>query len=91
MMIHFGALLASEDPTITHHWLLPETAEIIYGGLASVIVIGALVQILPPEAGTNGRPDQLIQWLAFAGIVLTAVNMFGGFAVTRRMLAMFRK
>ena len=46
---------------------------------------------LPPEAGTNGRPDQLIQWLAFAGIVLTAVNMFGGFAVTRRMLDMFRK
>ena len=54
-------------------------------------MIGALVQVLPPEAGTNGRPDQLIQWLAFAGIVLTAINMFGGFAVTRRMLAMFRK
>ena len=30
-------------------------------------------------------------WLAFAALVLTAVNMFGGFAVTRRMLAMFRK
>jgi NAD(P) transhydrogenase subunit alpha len=29
--------------------------------------------------------------LAFAGIVLTAINMFGGFAVTHRMLAMFRK
>jgi sulfate transport system permease protein len=28
---------------------------------------------------------------AVAGIALTAVNMFGGFAVTRRMLAMFRK
>ena len=26
-----------------------------------------------------------------AGIALTAINMFGGFAVTRRMLAMFRK
>jgi NAD/NADP transhydrogenase alpha subunit len=30
-------------------------------------------------------------WLAFAALVLTAINMFGGFAVTRRMLAMFRK
>jgi NAD(P) transhydrogenase subunit alpha len=39
----------------------------------------------------NGRPDGLILWLAFAAIVLTAINMFGGFAVTRRMLAMFRK
>lgn len=27
----------------SHHWLLPETAEIIYGGLASVIIIGLLV------------------------------------------------
>ena len=63
----------------------------VTNAISSIIVIGALVQILPPEAGTNGRPDQLIQWLAFAGIVLTAINMFGGFAVTRRMLAMFRK
>ena len=63
----------------------------VTNAISSIIVIGALVQILPPEVGTNGRPDQLIQWLAFAGIVLTAVNMFGGFAVTRRMLDMFRK
>ena len=63
----------------------------VTNAISSIIVIGALVQILPPEAGTNGRPDALIQWLAFAGIVLTAINMFGGFAVTRRMLDMFRK
>jgi len=63
----------------------------VTNAISSIIVIGALVQILPPEAGSNGRPDLLIQWLAFAGIVLTAVNMFGGFAVTRRMLDMFRK
>ena len=63
----------------------------VTNAISSIIVIGALVQILPPEAGTNGRSDQLIQWLAFAGIVLTAINMFGGFAVTHRMLAMFRK
>src|SRR5574343_1312602 len=63
----------------------------VTNAISSILVIGALVQVLPPEAGTNGRPDQLIQWLAFAGIVLTAINMFGGFAVTRRMLAMFRK
>lgn len=43
MIQYVNALLAAEDPTITHHWLLPETAEIVYGGLASVIVIGALV------------------------------------------------
>lgn len=63
----------------------------VTNAISSIIAIGALVQILPPEAGTGGRPDALIRWLAFAGIILTAVNMFGGFAVTRRMLAMFRK
>ncbi len=63
----------------------------VTNAISSIIAIGALVQILPPEAGTGGRPDALIRWLAFAGIVLTAVNMFGGFSVTRRMLAMFRK
>lgn len=63
----------------------------VTNAISSIIAIGALVQIAPPEAGMAGRPDELIRWLAFAGIVLTAVNMFGGFAVTRRMLAMFRK
>jgi len=63
----------------------------VTNAISSIIAIGALIQIAPPEAGMGGRPDELIRWVAFAGIVLTAVNMFGGFAVTRRMLAMFRK
>ncbi len=63
----------------------------VTNAISSIIVIGALIQIAPPDAGANGRPDQLILWLAFVGIVLTAINMFGGFAVTRRMLAMFQK
>jgi F-type H+-transporting ATPase subunit b len=48
MIQYVNALLASEDPTVTHHWLLPETAEIIYGGLASVIVVGALIKFAGP-------------------------------------------
>ena len=40
---------------------------------------------------TGGDKNEAIRWLAVAGIVLTAINMFGGFAVTQRMLAMFRK
>ena len=35
--------------------------------------------------------DALIRWLSVAAIVLATINMFGGFAVTRRMLGMFRK
>ncbi len=63
----------------------------VTNAISSIIAIGALVQIAPPQAAANGRPDGLILWLAFAALVLTAVNMFGGFAVTRRMLAMFQK
>ena len=48
MIHHVIALLASEDPTQTHSWILPEKAEIIYGGLASVIVVGALVKFAGP-------------------------------------------
>ena len=54
----------------------------VTNAISSIIAIGALVQI---------GPEGWIRWLAVAGIALTAVNMFGGFAVTQRMLAMFRK
>ena len=54
----------------------------VTNAISSIIAIGALVQV---------GPEGWIRWLAVAGIALTAVNMFGGFAVTQRMLAMFRK
>ena len=63
----------------------------VTNAISSIIAIGALVQIAPPLSGGEARPDDLIRWLAVAGITLTAINMFGGFAVTRRMLSMFRK
>jgi NAD(P) transhydrogenase subunit alpha len=67
----------------------------VTNAISSIIIIGALVQIAPPAIEALGagelRPDVIIRWLAVVGIALTAVNMFGGFAVTRRMLSMFRK
>ena len=63
----------------------------VTNAISSIIAIGALVQISPPLMGDLDRPDGWIRWLAVAGIALTSINMFGGFAVTRRMLAMFRK
>ncbi len=61
----------------------------VTNAISSIIAIGALVQIAPP--GDVVRTDEWIRWLAVAAIVLTSINMFGGFAVTQRMLAMFRK
>ena len=64
----------------------------VTNAISSIIAIGALVQIAPPLLGGGAaRPEQWIHWLAWVGIALTAINMFGGFAVTQRMLQMFRK
>ncbi len=64
----------------------------VTNAISSIIAIGALVQIAPPLLGGGAaRPEVWIHWLAWVGIALTAINMFGGFAVTQRMLQMFRK
>lgn len=63
----------------------------VTNAISSIICVGALVQVAPPLAAAGGRPDGWILALAVFGVALTAINMFGGFAVTRRMLAMFRK
>jgi NAD(P) transhydrogenase subunit alpha len=46
-------------------------------------VIGALLQI----SATNAT----IMWIAAATVLLTSINIAGGFAVTHRMLEMFRR
>jgi H+-translocating NAD(P) transhydrogenase subunit alpha len=64
----------------------------VTNAISSIIAIGALIQVAPPLTGDSAdRPTQLILGMAVFALALTAVNMFGGFAVTRRMLAMFRK
>jgi NAD(P) transhydrogenase subunit alpha len=62
----------------------------VTNAISSIIAIGALVQVSPMSSALN-RPNEWISWVAAVGIVLTSINMFGGFAVTQRMLAMFRK
>ena len=55
----------------------------VTNAISSIIIIGALLQI--------SSTDKLIMWIAVATAGVTAVNIAGGFAVTRRMLEMFRK
>ena len=55
----------------------------VTNAISSIIIIGALLQI----SSDNG----FIMFLAGVAILITSVNIFGGFAVTHRMLAMFRK
>jgi proton-translocating NAD(P)+ transhydrogenase subunit alpha len=55
----------------------------VTNAISSIIVIGALIQI----SSTNNT----IMWIAFLTVLITSVNIAGGFAVTHRMLEMFRK
>jgi H+-translocating NAD(P) transhydrogenase subunit alpha len=55
----------------------------ITNAISGIIVVGALLQI--------GSDDKVIRVLSFVAILLTSINIFGGFAVTRRMLGMFTR
>jgi NAD(P) transhydrogenase subunit alpha len=66
----------------------------VTNAVSSIIAIGALVQLAPDLTQISAdlsRPNEWIRWLSVGGILLATINMFGGFAVTRRMLEMFRK
>jgi len=63
----------------------------VTNAISSIIAIGALVQVAPPIGAAVDRPEGWIIGLAVVSIALVAINMFGGFAVTQRMLEMFRK
>lgn len=56
----------------------------VTNAISSVIIVGALVA--SAAAGSAGS-----KWLGLLGVVLASVNIFGGFAVTERMLAMYKK
>ena len=55
----------------------------VTNAISSIIILGALIQI--------GSSSLLITLLAALGVFMAAINIFGGFLVTRRMLAMFQK
>jgi NAD(P) transhydrogenase subunit alpha len=55
----------------------------VTNAISGIIVVGALLQI--------GHGDTTVTALAFVATLLVSINIFGGFAVTRRMLSMFSK
>ena len=55
----------------------------VTNAISGIIVVGALLQI--------GQANAVVTAIATAAILLASINVFGGFAVTRRMLAMFSR
>ncbi len=56
----------------------------VTNAISSVIVVGALI-----AAAAAGSPSS--KWLGLVAVALASVNIFGGFAVTQRMLSMYKK
>ena len=55
----------------------------VTNAISGIIIVGAILQI--------GTADPVVQVLAGVAVLIASINIFGGFAVTRRMLAMFQK
>jgi NAD(P) transhydrogenase subunit alpha len=56
----------------------------VTNAISSVIIVGALIAAGPADFSFSGA-------MGFIAVMLAAVNIFGGFIVTQRMLAMFKK
>jgi H+-translocating NAD(P) transhydrogenase subunit alpha len=79
--IFLGMEVISKVPTVLHTPLMSGA-----NAISGVVIIGAIILIRQAE------PDNyLVLVLGFLGIALATINVIGGFAVTDRMLDMFKK
>jgi len=79
--IFLGMEVISKVPTVLHTPLMSGA-----NAVSGVVVIGAILLIRQASAD-----DYLVLALGFLGITLAMVNVVGGYAVTDRMLDMFKK
>jgi H+-translocating NAD(P) transhydrogenase subunit alpha len=56
----------------------------VTNAISSVIIVGALIASAAAGSGSS-------KWLGLVAVAMASVNIFGGFAVTARMLAMYKK
>jgi NAD(P) transhydrogenase subunit alpha len=55
----------------------------VTNAISGIVIVGAVAQL--------NSSSLVVQILAGVGVLLASINIFGGFAVTRRMLKMFTK
>ena len=79
--IFLGMEVISKVPTVLHTPLMSGA-----NAISGVVVIGAIILI------RNTSPDNyLMLFIGMLGIALATINVIGGFAVTNRMLQIFKK
>jgi NAD(P) transhydrogenase subunit alpha len=94
--------MAEVDPTVTHliifvlaifvgYYVVWSVTPALHtplmsvtNAISSVIVVGAII-------ATGAAGFTAATWFGFLAVILAAVNIFGGFTVTQRMLSMYKK
>jgi len=83
LAIFVGFEVISKVPTTLHTPLMSAT-----NAIHGIVLAGAIV--ITAGLFASGTPGIVLTILAIAAVTLGAINVFGGFAVTERMLAMFK-
>ena len=81
LSIFLGFELINKVPSTLHTPLMSGS-----NAISGITVIGALL-----AAGSEKGGHPLVTWLGVAAVVFATINVVGGFMVTHRMLAMFKK
>ncbi|WOR13892.1 proton-translocating transhydrogenase family protein [Hyphomonas sp. FCG-A18] len=65
----------------------------VTNAISAVVVVGAIIAAAATAAGAAAASNDVwvARWLGAGAVFLASVNIFGGFLVTRRMLAMYKK
>ena len=83
LAVFVGFEVISKVPTTLHTPLMSAT-----NAIHGIVLLGAIVVVGQLFGG--GTADAVLTVLAIAAVTLGAINVFGGFAVTERMLEMFK-
>ena len=59
----------------------------VTNAISGIIIVGALIA----HGSASNEISNISKWLGFIAIIIASINIFGGFVVTWRMLAMFKK
>jgi H+-translocating NAD(P) transhydrogenase subunit alpha len=84
LAIFVGFEVISKVPTTLHTPLMSAT-----NAIHGVVLVGAIIVVA--ESFRTGINDLPLTMIGIAAVALGTINVFGGFAVTERMLQMFKK
>ena len=80
LAVFLGTELISKVPSQLHTPLMSGS-----NAISGITIVGALIGV------SQAAGEQAGKWFAFAALVLATINVVGGYVVTDRMLAMFKK